>query len=63
MLFKLTNKQSMMQSIGREFSRNLVAVTASERDKSNPFLGKLPRRLGKWADLQPESRTCFFFRV
>ncbi len=37
MLFKLTPEQLMIQNMVREFSRKVVAATASERDKTKAF--------------------------
>jgi butyryl-CoA dehydrogenase len=37
MLFKLTDEQLMIQNMVREFSRKVVAATASERDKTKEF--------------------------
>jgi len=34
MLFKLTDEQLMIQSMVREFSRKVIAVTAAERDRT-----------------------------
>jgi len=37
MLFKLTDEQLMIQNMVREFSRKVIAATASERDKTKRF--------------------------
>jgi butyryl-CoA dehydrogenase len=37
MLFKLTDEQLMIQNMVREFSRKVIAATASERDKTKEF--------------------------
>ncbi len=37
MLFKLTAEQLMIQNMVREFSRKVIAATASERDKTKEF--------------------------
>ena len=37
MLFKLTDEQIMIQSMVREFSRKVIALTASERDRTKEF--------------------------
>ncbi len=48
MSFKLTDEQLMIQSMVREFSRKVVAETASERDKTREFPAK---NLKKMAEL------------
>jgi butyryl-CoA dehydrogenase len=47
MLFKLTDEQLMIQNMVREFSRKVVAVTASERDKSKEFPAGNFKRMGE----------------
>lgn len=37
MFYQLTNEQLMIQSMVREFSRKVIAVTAEERDKTKEF--------------------------
>lgn len=47
MLFKLTDEQLMIQNMVREFSRKVVAATASERDKSKEFPAENFRQMGE----------------
>ncbi len=47
MLFKLTNEQLMIQSMVREFSRKVVAVTAAERDKTKEFPAENLKKMGE----------------
>jgi len=46
MLFKLTDEQLMIQNMVREFSRKVVAATASERDKTKEFPAENFRQMG-----------------
>ena len=46
MLFKLTDEQLMIQNMVREFSRKVVAATASERDKTKEFAAENFRQMG-----------------
>jgi len=46
MLFKLTPEQLMIQNMVREFSRKVVAATASERDKTKEFPAENFRQMG-----------------
>lgn len=47
MLFKLTDEQLMIQNMVREFSRKVIAATASERDKTKEFPGENFRQMGE----------------
>ena len=47
MLFKLTNEQLMIQNMVREFSRKVIAATASERDKTKEFPAENFRQMGE----------------
>ena len=47
MLFKLTDEQLMIQNMVREFSRKVVAATASERDKTKEFPTENFRQMGE----------------
>ena len=47
MSFKLTDEQLMVQSMVREFSRKVVAVTAAERDKTKEFPAENLRQMGE----------------
>ncbi|MBF0243021.1 MAG: acyl-CoA dehydrogenase [Desulfamplus sp.] len=47
MLFNLTEEQLMIQSMVREFSRKVVAPTASERDKTKEFPAKNLKQMGE----------------
>lgn len=47
MLFKLTNEQLMIQSMAREFSRKVVAVTAAERDRTKEFPADNLKKMGE----------------
>jgi len=47
MLFKLTDEQVMIQNMVREFSRKVVAATASERDKTKEFPAENFRQMGE----------------
>ena len=47
MLFKLTPEQLMIQNMVREFSRKVVAATASERDKTKEFPAENFRQMGE----------------
>jgi butyryl-CoA dehydrogenase len=47
MLFKLTDEQLMIQNMVREFSRKVIAATASERDKTKQFPADNFRQMGE----------------
>ena len=47
MLFKLTDEQLMIQNMVREFSRKVIANTASERDKTKEFPADNFRQMGE----------------
>ncbi len=47
MSFKLTDEQVMIQNMVREFSRKVVAATASERDKTKEFPAENFRQMGE----------------
>lgn len=47
MAFKLTEEQLMIQSMVREFSRKVVAVTAAERDRTKEFPIDNLRQMGE----------------
>jgi len=47
MTFKLTDEQLMIQSMVREFSRKVVAVTAMERDKTKAFPAENLEQMGE----------------
>ena len=47
MLFKLTDEQLMIQNMVREFSRKVIAATASERDKTKEFPTDNFRQMGE----------------
>ncbi len=47
MLFKLTDEQLMIQNMVREFSRKVIAATASERDKSKEFPADNFKQMGE----------------
>ncbi len=47
MLFKLTDEQLMIQNMVREFSRKVVAPTASERDRTKEFPAENFRQMGE----------------
>ncbi|MBC8439322.1 MAG: acyl-CoA dehydrogenase family protein [Deltaproteobacteria bacterium] len=47
MLFKFTPEQLMIQNMVREFSRKVVAATASERDKTKEFPAENFRQMGE----------------
>lgn len=47
MLFKLTDEQVMIQNMVREFSRKVIAATASERDKTKEFPAENFRQMGE----------------
>ncbi|MCG8568210.1 MAG: acyl-CoA dehydrogenase [Desulfobacterales bacterium] len=47
MLFKLTDEQVMIQNMVREFSRKVVAPTASERDKTKEFPADNFKQMGE----------------
>jgi len=47
MFFKLTDEQLMIQNMVREFSRKVVAATASERDKTKEFPAENFRQMGE----------------
>jgi butyryl-CoA dehydrogenase len=46
MLFKLTDEQLMIQNMVREFSRKVIAATASERDRTKAFPAENFRQMG-----------------
>jgi alkylation response protein AidB-like acyl-CoA dehydrogenase len=45
--FKLTDEQLMIQSMVREFSRKVIAVTAEERDKTKEFPAENLKKMGE----------------
>ncbi|MBU0969386.1 MAG: acyl-CoA dehydrogenase [Proteobacteria bacterium] len=47
MLFKLTDEQLMIRNMVREFSRKVIAATASERDKTKAFPAENFRQMGE----------------
>ncbi len=47
MLFKLTDEQKMIQNMVREFSRKVIAPTASERDKTKEFPAENFKQMGE----------------
>ncbi len=47
MLFKLTDEQVMIQNMVREFSRKVIASTASERDKTKEFPAENFKQMGE----------------
>jgi butyryl-CoA dehydrogenase len=47
MLFKLTDEQLMIKNMVREFSRKVIAVTASERDKTKEFPADNFKQMGE----------------
>lgn len=47
MLFKLTDEQLMIQNMVREFSRKVIAATASERDKTKEFPAENFKQMGE----------------
>lgn len=47
MLFKLTDEQLMIQNMVREFSRKVVAATASERDRTKEFPDSNFKQMGE----------------
>jgi len=47
MLFKLTDEQLMIQNMVREFSRKVIAATASERDKTKEFPADNFKQMGE----------------
>ncbi len=47
MLFKLTDEQKMIQNMVREFSRKVIAPTASERDKTKEFPAENFNQMGE----------------
>ncbi len=47
MLFKLTDEQLMIQNMVREFSRKVIAATASDRDKSKDFPADNFKQMGE----------------
>ncbi len=47
MLFKLTSEQLMIQNMVREFSRKVIAASASERDKTKEFPAENFRQMGE----------------
>lgn len=47
MLFKLTDEQVMIQNMVKEFSRKVIAATASERDKTKEFPAENFKQMGE----------------
>ncbi len=47
MLFKLTDEQLMIKNMVREFSRKVIAATASERDKTKEFPADNFKQMGE----------------
>ena len=47
MSFKLTDEQLMIQTMAREFSRNVLAPTASERDRTKEFPAENLKQMGE----------------
>jgi len=47
MLFKLTGEQRMIQTMAREFSRKVVAITAAERDRTKEFPSQNLKQMGE----------------
>ncbi|MFC1488601.1 acyl-CoA dehydrogenase [Thermodesulfobacteriota bacterium] len=47
MSFKLTDEQLMIQTMAREFSRNVLAPTASERDRTKDFPAENLKQMGE----------------
>ena len=47
MSFKLTDEQLMIQTMAREFSRKVVALTASERDQTSEFPAENMKKMGE----------------
>jgi alkylation response protein AidB-like acyl-CoA dehydrogenase len=47
MMFKLTDEQLMIQTMAREFSRKVLAPTASERDKTHEFPAENLKTMGE----------------
>ncbi len=47
MFFKLTDEQLMIQSMVREFSRKVIAVTAAERDRTKEFPTENFKKMGE----------------
>jgi alkylation response protein AidB-like acyl-CoA dehydrogenase len=47
MFFKLTDEQLMIQTMAREFSRKVVALTASERDRTGEFPAENLKKMGE----------------
>jgi alkylation response protein AidB-like acyl-CoA dehydrogenase len=47
MLFKLTDEQLMIRNMVREFSRKVIAATASERDKTKEFPAENFKQMGE----------------
>jgi len=47
MFFKLSDEQLMIQTMAREFSRKVVATTASERDRTKEFPAENLKKMGE----------------
>jgi len=47
MFFKLTDEQLMIQTMARDFSRNVLAPTASERDRTGEFPAENLKKMGE----------------
>lgn len=47
MSFKLTDEQLMIQTMAREFSRKVVAVSAAERDRTSEFPSENLKQMGE----------------
>ena len=47
MFFKLTDEQIMIQTMAREFSRKVVALTAAERDQTKEFPSENLKKMGE----------------
>lgn len=47
MFFKLTDEQLMIQTMSREFSRKVLAATASERDRTKEFPAENLKKMGE----------------
>ncbi|HSQ83702.1 MAG TPA: acyl-CoA dehydrogenase family protein, partial [Desulfobacterales bacterium] len=47
MSFKLTDEQIMIQTMAREFSRKVVALTAAERDRTKEFPSENLKKMGE----------------
>jgi alkylation response protein AidB-like acyl-CoA dehydrogenase len=47
MSFALTDEQIMIQTMAREFSRKVVAITAAERDRTKEFPSENLKKMGE----------------